>query len=90
MCESDLDEKRHCKKFGQHCAKAHGDYDLRIPKRTNKNEVLIISDEINNEIDVSNQFVKMLNGFKENDNNDNDINNTEISDISNNITTGDL
>jgi len=53
ICESELDEKRHCKKFGQHCAKAHGDHDLRIPKR------VINSGNTNEDVDTNNVDIQI-------------------------------
>lgn len=70
-----MDEKRHCKKFGQHCAKAHGDHDLRIPKRviSSTNE-----DVDTNNVDIPNSLFKLINNSKDNEEN-NGVNN----DISN-------
>lgn len=66
ICESELDEKRHCKKFGQHCAKAHSDNDLRNPKRATGN---ITEDVDSNNVDISNSLFKIINNCKESEEN---------------------
>jgi len=65
ICESDMDDKRHCKKFGQHCSKAHGEDDLRQPKRPNKNDAYLIDEHANTNIDMTNSIFKLINGHKE-------------------------